>query len=158
MLSTGLAVFLLIGSLGVHHERYPELVEGGHPAPAGSSIALEVISESEDALVVGQKATFKFSANYVLNADHGKIKLIMQTTPDECSWRVMTIDVRRGSGKALTGISFGYEKLPNTVSIRFVALLAEMNQSDTSTKAVIALPVAMPDKPLSALEPSSCKS
>lgn len=119
----------------------PDLIEGTHAAPDGSSITLVVKPVTTGTLAVGQKTMFSFTVNYVLNAEHGKVKLIMQTTPDECSWRVIKSDVVRGSGKLFENITLGYDNIPQTTEIRFVALLAGKDQIDTSTKAVVAFPV-----------------
>lgn len=142
LLSVGIVCIVLIASIGFQNAANPGLVEGVQPAPAGSSIPLQVIPIAESGLVVGQKATFKFSAHYVLNAQRGRAKVTMQTASDKCIWEIASATFAGGSGTVFDSLSLSFDKLPDAREIRFVALLAEEKQSESSTKAVVSLAVA----------------
>lgn len=139
---------LLMGSLWMHRTTNQNLVEGESPAPQGSSVNLEVTPLPSSSLVVGKEVNFKFKVSFFLNADHGKVTLILKPTPNECSWRSITSEVERGNGVALTGVSLGYERLPYTDRIQFTALLASDNKKETSTKSIVVLPVERLNMPL----------
>lgn len=154
-----LTTLLLVGSLIFHGVRNPDLVEGESAAPVGSSLKLDVRQVPDGILVAGQEVMFNFSATYVLNADRGKVRLIMQTSSDECNWREMTSEIIRGSGFLFTNVGLGWEKLPPTSKIRFVALLAAENQTETSTKAVFELSVSTPEgRTVSTSKTLGCRS
>ena len=142
IVALGLVISLLLVSLVFRNATDPDLTEGAHPAPEGSLITLKVDPITENGLTVGQKARFNYSVSYVLNAKRGQAKVILQISPDKCSWLTMSSTFDGGSGTLFNGFSHGFEALPDTTEIRFVALLAEEGQSETSTKAIVSLPVS----------------